>query len=85
MKRLIYCTADQRLCFRYTDNTIPQLLISKVSSVTIQTNDVRPSRKAFEVIERRGLKFRIKVDTTYMDCTVHLAKIGIHLQFFLPY
>ena len=40
------CTADQRLCFSYTDNTIPQLLISKVSSVTIQTNDVRPSRKA---------------------------------------
>ena len=25
--------ADQRLCFRYTDSTIPLLLISKVSSV----------------------------------------------------
>ena len=26
------CEADQRLCFRYTDSTIPLLLISKISS-----------------------------------------------------
>ena len=26
------CEADQRLCFRYTDNTIPLLLKSKISS-----------------------------------------------------
>ena len=35
------CTADQRLCFRYTDSTIPPLLILKIStfyffSVTVQ-------------------------------------------------
>ena len=34
------CTADQRLCFRYTDSTIPLLLITKISSfyisVTVQ-------------------------------------------------
>ena len=27
------CTADQRLCFRYTDSTFPHLLIPKVSSL----------------------------------------------------
>ena len=27
------CTADQRLCFRYTDCTIPLLVIAKISSV----------------------------------------------------
>ena len=26
------CKADQRLCFHYMDNTIPPLLISKISS-----------------------------------------------------
>ena len=26
------CEADQRICFRYTDSTIPPLLISKISS-----------------------------------------------------
>ena len=35
--------ADQRLCFRYSDSTIPLLLIAKISSiepapVTVQTN-----------------------------------------------
>ena len=35
------CTADQRLCFRYSDSTIPPLLIPKISSfypafVTVQ-------------------------------------------------
>ena len=28
-----YCEADQRLCFCYTDSTIPLLLISKISSI----------------------------------------------------
>ena len=27
------CTADQRLCFRYTDSIIPLLLIAKISSI----------------------------------------------------
>ena len=27
------CDADQRLCFRYTDNTIPLLSKSKISSL----------------------------------------------------
>ena len=36
-----YCTADQRLCFRFTDSTITPLLISKnlrilLSSLTVQ-------------------------------------------------
>ena len=38
-----YCTADQRLCFRYTDSTIPLLLKSEISSfqpssVTVQAD-----------------------------------------------
>ena len=28
-----YCEADQRLCFRYTDSTIPLLSKSKISSL----------------------------------------------------
>ena len=44
------CTADQRLCFRHTDNTIHLLLISKVSSfylysVTVQPGLCRPDHK----------------------------------------
>ena len=27
------CEADQRLCFRYSDSTIPFLLIAKISSL----------------------------------------------------
>ena len=27
------CTADQHLCFRYLDSTIPLLLIAKISSI----------------------------------------------------
>ena len=26
-----YCEADQRLCFRYWDSTVPRLLKSKIS------------------------------------------------------
>ena len=28
------CTADQRLCFGYTDRTIPLILLSKISSIS---------------------------------------------------
>ena len=41
--RSAYCEADQRLCLRYTDSTIPLLLKSKISSfkpfsVAVQTD-----------------------------------------------
>ena len=44
------CEADQRLCFRYSDSTIPLLLIAKISSlwpasVTVQAVCVGPERK----------------------------------------
>ena len=32
MRKSSKCTADQRLCFHFTDSTIPLLLISKVSN-----------------------------------------------------
>ena len=32
------CEADQLLCFRYSDSTIPLLLIAKTSSVTVQAD-----------------------------------------------
>ena len=35
------CTADQRLCFRYTDSTIPLLLIAKTSNVCFFSETVR--------------------------------------------
>ena len=40
------CTADQRLCFRYTDHTIPLIRLSKISSfqsfaVTVQAGYCR--------------------------------------------
>ena len=42
--------ADQRLCFRYSDSTIPPLLYSKISSfqpasVAVQAVCIRPVRK----------------------------------------
>ena len=36
------CTADQHLCFRHTDSTIPLLLTSKVSSVELSSVAVQP-------------------------------------------
>ena len=44
------CAADQRLCFRYTDNTMPLLLKSEISSllpssVAVQPVCVGPGRK----------------------------------------
>ena len=32
------CTADQRLCFRYTDSTISLLFKSEISSSTVQAD-----------------------------------------------
>ena len=36
------CEADQRLCFRYTDSTIPLLLIDKISSLYPSSVTVQP-------------------------------------------
>ena len=36
------CPADQRLCFRYSDSTIPRLLISKISSFYLSSVTVHP-------------------------------------------
>ena len=37
------CTADQRLCFRFMDNTIPLLLKSKISSFYLSSVTVQLS------------------------------------------
>ena len=37
-----YCEADQRLCFRYTDSTIPLLSKSKISSLLPSSVRVQP-------------------------------------------
>ena len=36
------CEADQRLCFRYTDSTIPLLLKSEISSFQLASVTVQP-------------------------------------------
>ena len=38
-----HCTADQRLCFRYTDSTISLLSKSKISSLNPSSVLVQPS------------------------------------------
>ena len=37
-----YCEADQRLCFRYTDTTIPLLSKSEISSLQPSSLAVQP-------------------------------------------
>ena len=37
-----YREADQRLCFRYTDSTIPLLLTDKISSIYPSSLTVQP-------------------------------------------
>ena len=55
-----FCEADQRLCFRYSEGTIPLLRIAKISShlpasVTVQDLCARPGRKPRRpVFSRRG-------------------------------
>ena len=41
-QRRSYCAADQRLCFRYTDSTIPLLPISEISSIWPSSVAVQP-------------------------------------------
>ena len=36
------CEADQRLCFRYTDTTIPLLPKSEISSLSLSSVTVQP-------------------------------------------
>ena len=36
------CAADQRLCFRYTDSTIPLLPKSEISSLKLSSVAVQP-------------------------------------------
>ena len=38
-----YRTADQRLCFRYTDSTIPLLPVSEISSLKLSSVAAQPS------------------------------------------
>ena len=68
------CTADQRLCFRYSDNTISLLLKSKVSSVKLSSDTVRldcvgPGRKPKLLIFSR-------------DCSIIMNTQGLMLRDF---
>ena len=57
------CEADQRLCFRYTDSTIPLLSNSKISSLYPSTVTVQPclcqtwSEPKLLVFSRKGSIF----------------------------
>ena len=47
------CEADQRLCFRNSDSTIPLLLISKVSSFLLYSVTVQPGHEPESVVFSR--------------------------------
>ena len=53
------CEADQRLCFRYSDSTIPLVLKSEISSfqlfsVTVQVGLCRPCSETTLLVFPRG-------------------------------
>ena len=56
------CEADQRLCFRYSDSTVPLLLKSEISSfllfsVTVQLGLCRTRSKTTLLVFSRGGSF----------------------------
>ena len=62
------CEADQRLCFRYSDSTVPRLLKSEISSFQPASVTVQPdlyqtcSETTLLVFPRGGSYFAIVLD-----------------------
>ena len=58
------CEADQRLCFRYTDSTIPLLSKSKISSLQPSSVVVQPGlcRTLSETLKTGFLTTRLKYE-----------------------
>ena len=67
------CEADQRLCFRYSDSTIPLLLKSEISSfllfsVLVQAGLCRTcSKTTLLVFPRGGSYVSVKVQTNHLN------------------
>ena len=61
------CTADRRLCFRYSDSTIPLLLKSKIPSVNMVL-EVEPWIKFVQPLDYvRSDKSPLSTTTTIVD------------------
>ena len=70
--------ADQRLCFRYSDSTIPPLLNSKISSETTLLAFPRGGTYSLSVFVKM-----VKASETHMFfCTCSFAKGGLLICLF---
>ena len=69
-------TADQRLCFRYMDSTIPLLLKSEISSLQPSSVAVQPGlcRTWSETPNTEFLTTRPNRDTPRKECLGHHNK-----------
>ena len=56
------CEADQHLCFRYTDSTIPFLHIAKISSFQLSSVTVQAGRKRRRLVFSLGCSFFHDID-----------------------
>ena len=87
------CEADQRLCFRYTDSTIPLLFKSKISSllpssVLVQLSLCRTCSETTLLVFPRGGSFEWVIYCRLMTIgTIHHALkcfFNTNKQYFLP-
>ena len=70
--------ADQRLCFRYTDSTIPLLSKSKISSLQLSSVAVQPGlcRTRSETPKTGFLRTRLHCSTKFLNFHSRSGKEG---------
>ena len=70
------CAADQRLCFRYTDGTIPLLSKSKISSLFLSSVAVQPSLCQI-CSETSKTGFLMTGLINILPCSIYVLSIGV--------
>ena len=72
------CTADQHLCFCYTDSTTPLLLKSKISSVTVQA-DLCQTRSETQIVGFLMHSLNYFNSAVKVACSTTSAKVNINI------
>ena len=81
------CEADQRLCFRYSDSTIPLLLKSEISSfklfsVLVQPGFVGPVRKPHCWFSHEGAHMNLESKSPFVTKSKRQNKIRLRMHHF---
>ena len=80
-QRRRYCTADQRVCFRYTDSTIPRLLKSEISTFYPSSETVQAGLcQTWSETPKTGF---LMLWIIYIYCKNSIKRPGVYLKQYL--